>query len=45
MPALVLELSYNDLAIKEGGRSNTFLSMVNGLFKGDTAKVRSQLLE
>ena len=45
MPALVLELSYNDLAIKEGVRSNTFLSMVNGSFKRDTEKVKSQLLE
>ena len=25
--------------------SNTFLSMINGSFKGKTAKVRSQLLE
>ena len=46
LPALVPELSYNELEIKEGGTaSNTFLSMVNGSFKGDTAKVRSQLLE
>ena len=46
LPALVPELSYNELEIKEGGKaSNTFLSMVNGSFKGDTAKVRSQLLE
>ena len=30
LPALVPELSYNDLDIKEGGTaSNTFLSMVN----------------
>ena len=46
LPALVPELSYNELEINEGGKaSNTFLSMVNGSFKGDTAKVRSQLLE
>ena len=46
LPALVPELSYNELEIKEGGTaSNTFLSMVNGSFEGDTAKVRSQLLE
>ena len=46
LPALVPELSYNELEIKEGGKaSNTFLSMVNGSFKGDEAKVRSQLLE
>jgi hypothetical protein len=36
LPALVPELSYNDLPIKEGGTaSNTFLSMVNGTFEGD----------
>ena len=46
LPALVPELSYNELEIKEGGKaSNTFLLMVNGSFKGDEAKVRSQLLE
>lgn len=46
LPALVPELSYNELEIKEGSKaSNTFLSMVNRSFKGDTAKVRSQLLE
>ncbi len=39
LPALVPELSYNDLDIKEGGTaSNTFLSMVNGTFEGDVAK-------
>ena len=44
--ALVPELSYNDLIIKEGGAaSNTFLSMVNGTFEGDIEKTRSQLLE
>lgn len=46
LPALVPELSYNELEIKEGGTaSNTFLSMVNGSFEGDTEKTRSQLLE
>ena len=36
LPALVPELSYNDLDIKEGGTaSNTFLSMVNETFEGD----------
>ena len=46
LPALVPELSYDELEIKEGGTaSNTFLSMVNGTFNGNTAKVRSQLLE
>jgi hypothetical protein len=46
LPALVPELSYDDLPIKEGGTaSNTFLSMVNGLFKGDVKETRKQLLE
>ena len=46
LPALVPELSYNDLEIKEGvTASNTFLSMVNGTFEGDIEKTRSQLLE
>ena len=46
LPALVPELSYNDLDIKEGGTaSNTFLSMVNETFEGDVQKTRRQLLE
>ena len=46
LPALVPELSYNDLEINEGGNaSNTFLSMVNGTFKGDESQVRKNLLE
>ena len=46
LPALVPELSYNELDIKEGGTaSNTFLSMVNGTFEGDVKKTRNQLLE
>ena len=46
LPALVPELSYDELEIKEVvTASNTFLSMVNGSFKGETAKVKSQLLE
>ena len=46
LPALVTELSYNDLEIKEGGTaSNTFLSMVNGTFAGDVEETRNQLLE
>ena len=46
LPALVPELSYNDLDIKEGGTaSNTFLSMVNGTFEGDVEEIRNQLLE
>ena len=46
LPALVPELSYDDLPIKEGGTaSNTFLSMVNGTFEGDVKETRRQLLE
>ena len=46
LPALVTELSYNDLDIKEGGTaSNTFLSMVNETFEGDVEETRRQLLE
>ena len=46
LPALVPELSYNDLDIKEGGAaSNIFLSMVNGTFDGDIKETRRQLLE
>jgi hypothetical protein len=46
LPALVPELSYDSLPIKEGGAaSNTFLSMVNGTFDGDVKETRRQLLE
>ena len=46
LPAIVPELSYNDLDIKEGGTaSNTFLSMLNGSFEGDVKETRNQLLE
>ena len=46
LPALVPELSYNDLDIKEGSTaSTTFLSMVNGSFEGDVEDTRRQLLE
>jgi hypothetical protein len=46
LPAVVPELSYNDLPIKEGGTaSNIFLSMVNGTFDGDVKETRRQLLE
>lgn len=46
LPALVPELSYNDLEIKEGGTaSNTFTQMVLGEFKGDIQKTRTDLLE
>ena len=46
LPALVPELSYNDLEINEGGSaSNIFLSMVNGTFKGNELQARKSLLE
>ena len=46
LPALVPELSYDDLSIKEGGTaSNTFLSMVNGTFEGDEEETKRQLLQ
>lgn len=45
LPALVPDLSYQDLEIKEGGAaSNTFLSMVSGTFNGDYKKTRKDLL-
>ena len=46
LPALLPELSYDELDIKDGATaSNTFLSMVNGTFKGDVKETRNQLLE
>lgn len=46
LPALVPELSYQDLEIKEGGAASTiFAQMVNGEFKGDYEKTRHALLE
>ena len=46
LPALVPDLSYDTLNIKDGGTaSNTFLAMVNGTFEGDYRKTREQLLE
>lgn len=45
LPALVPELSYKNLAIKEGGTaSNTFTQMVLGEFKGDIIQTRNDLL-
>ena len=45
LPALVPELSYQDLEIQEGGTaSNTFAQMVQGLFKGDEVQTRKDLL-
>jgi len=46
LPALVPELSYDNLAIKEGGMaSNTFYQMVIDEFKGYIPKTRNDLLE
>ena len=46
LPALVPELSYDNLAIKEGGTaSNTFYQMVIGEFDGFIPKTRKDLLE
>ena len=46
LPALVPELSYNDLEIKEGGTaSNTYAQMAQGLFTGDEVKTRKDLIE
>ena len=46
LPALVPELSYQDLEIKEGGTaSSTFVQMVNGEFEGDVNKTKLDLLE
>ncbi len=46
LPALVPELSYQDLEIKEGGTaSNTFTQMVTGNFQGDIEKTRIDLLD
>ena len=45
LPALVPELSYKNLEIKEGGTaSNTFTQMVLGEFKGDIIQTRNDLL-
>ena len=46
LPALVPELRYDDLEIKEGGTASTiFVQMLNGKFKGDYDKTRNALLE
>ena len=46
LPALVPELSYQDLEIQEGGTaSSTFTQMVLGAFKGDIEKTKKDLLE
>ena len=46
LPALVPELNYNELEIKDGSSaSNIFLSMVNGIFDGNEDQVRENLLD
>ena len=46
LPALVSDLSYDQLAIKDGGTaSNTFLSMVNNTFDRNEVEERKNLLE
>ena len=46
LPALIPELSYNDLNINDGGTaSSTFQSMMNGSFKGDELSTKKDLLE
>lgn len=46
LPALALELSYDDLEIKEGGSAITiFTKMVLGGFEGDHTKARRDVIE
>ena len=46
LPALVPELSYQDLEIKEGGTASTvFAQMASSQFEGDYEKTRKNLLE
>ena len=46
LPALVPNMSYDELEIKEGGSaSNIFLSMVKGNFTGEEEKTRDNLKE
>ena len=46
LPALVPELSYQDLEIQEGGTASlTFSQMVDGSFKGDVDNTRQALLD
>ena len=46
LPALVPELSYQDLEIQEGGTASTiFTQMITGEFTGDINKTRNALLE
>lgn len=46
LPALVPELSYNDLEIKEGGTASmTYLQMMNPSYSEDRSKIRTALKE
>lgn len=46
LPALVPELSYQDLEIKEGGSASlVFTQLVLGEFDGDIEKTKNDLLE
>jgi len=47
LPALVPDMTYEDLAIAEGGAaSNAYINLMNGKISGaDAARVRKQLLE
>jgi hypothetical protein len=46
LPALVSELSYQDLEIKEGGTaSSIYTQMVSGEYEGDIEKTKKDLLE
>ena len=46
LPALVTELSYNDLNIKDGGMaSSIFQSMINNNFNGNEILTRKDLLK
>lgn len=46
LPALVPELSYDDLEVKEGGEASALFSMMMaGLFEGDVDATRNNLLE
>lgn len=46
LPAIIPSLSYDSLEIKDGGTaSNTFATMMNGSFGGDTESTRKNLLK
>ena len=46
LPAMVPELSYDDLNIGEGGTaSDTFSSMLSGEYEGDMEQTRKDLFE